>query len=247
MKNIEHWKPTKYVFRGNKLIGSRDPQALSVSSRLQADLVADFYQQQLPLHATGHLADLGCGNVPFYALYQKNNITSCTCIDWPNSAHSHDYLDITCDLNQPLPVESNQYDTLILSDVLEHIAEPQQLWMEMARILKPGGKLLLNVPFFYKVHEAPHDYYRYTEFALRRFANLAGFEIIMIAPSGGAPVVFTDFFAKNIHRVPLMGAGLAALSQAMCRWFIRTSFGKKVSRVTGVTFPFGYFMIVQKK
>ncbi len=176
MKNSENWVATKYELKNGRLRGSRNPKHLGVSSRLMTDITATFYQKYLPLHARGRLADLGCGFVPFYMLY-KDLITQSICVDWPNSAHKNDFLDITCDLNKPLPMADSAADTIVISEVLEHIANPELLWQEMARILAPGGKILLSVPFFYKIHEAPYDYYRYTEFALRHLAEKNGLSV----------------------------------------------------------------------
>ncbi len=246
MKNTNHWKSTKYVFSKGKLIGSRNAAELNIASRLQADLVAAFYQQHLKDHAHGKLADLGCGKVPLYDAY-KAYATDITCVDWGGSFHETIHLDVACSLNEPLPFTDNSFDTVILSDVLEHIAEPQLLMNEIARILAPGGKLLMNVPFYYKIHEAPHDYYRYTEFALRHLFTKAGLDVIILNATGGSPVVFTDFTAKNLIRVPLLGNPLAMLVQYLCSWFIRTGIGKKISVKTAKHFPFGYYAIVQKK
>lgn len=245
MKNSEQWVPTKYELKDGVLRGSRNPKKLSVSSRLMSDKIAGFYQKYLPLHAQGRLADLGCGYVPFYMAY-KDLVTTTTCVDWPNSAHKNDLLDVTCDLNQPLPLPDHSADTIVLSDVLEHIANPTLLWQEMTRVLAPGGKILMNVPFFYKIHEAPFDYYRYTEFALRNFAETNGFSVLVLDPIGGLPEVFTDLFAKNLVKIPAIGTPLAKLLQALCGTFVRSRRGKRVSANTGRHYPLGYFMIAEK-
>jgi SAM-dependent methyltransferase len=191
------------------------------------------------------LIDLGCGNVPLYAVY-KPYVDEITCVDWPNSSHMQSHLDFVCDLNSPLPVPDSYFDTIILSDVLEHIAEPKLLWIEMSRILKSGGRALLNVPFYYKIHEAPHDYYRYTEFALRRFADFAKFSIIQLRPIGGAPEVLADLLAKIIYRIPYGGKAFAAFIQFLVHKLGKTTFGQRISTGTAKTFPMGYFMIVEK-
>jgi SAM-dependent methyltransferase len=245
MKNADHWLQTKYEFRNGKLRGSRNPKFLTVSSRLMTDITASFYQQKIPLHVKGVLADLGCGHVPFYSIY-KSYVTENVCIDWPNSMHQNQYLDFACDLNKPLPLANASFDTIIISEVLEHIADPEVIWSEMARTLKPGGKILLSVPFFYRIHEAPFDYYRYTEFALRHLAQKNGLKTIEVSSFGGLPEVLTDILAKNFTRLPLLGNALASAIQSFCKIFLRTRFGKKISHTTGRTFPLGYFMVAGK-
>lgn len=245
MKNEKAWVATKYQRIDNKLRGSRNTKLLSVSSRLMTDITASFYYNYIPKHVTGRLGDLGCGHVPFYEIY-KPHITENICIDWPNSAHVNQYLDLTCDLNQPIPLPSSFFNTIIISEVLEHIAEPDLIWAEMTRLLMPGGKILLSVPFFYRIHEAPYDFYRYTEFALRKYAIKNKLEIIEFKPFGGLPEVLTDILAKNLTKIPALGNFLSSLAQWLCWSFIHTRWGKRISENSAKAYPLGYFMILQK-
>ncbi len=246
MKNQEQWFATKYEQRGNAFRASRNTKYLSTSSRLMADITANFYQHYLTIYAKGKLIDLGCGNVPFYSLY-KNLATEIICVDWPNTAHKNSYLDFECDLNKPLPIAENTFDTIIISEVLEHISNPELTWSEMARILKPDGKIILSVPFLYKIHEAPHDYFRYTEFALKNFAQKNHLKVLELKTFGGLPEVLTDIFAKKIIQLPLVGKTLSSWLQTFCLFFVNTKIGKRISTNTGVAYPLGYFMVVEKK
>src|SRR6478609_5632858 len=56
-----------------------------------------------------------------------------------------------------IPVGDATYDTAILGEVLEHVPEPKAVLKEAYRILRPGGKLLITVPFLYPVHADPYD------------------------------------------------------------------------------------------
>lgn len=245
MKNKEQWKPSKYTFKKGKLKASRNKKDVTISSRLFVDLVAQFYQKNIPLHVSGKLLDLGCGKVPLYEAY-KNYITENTCIDWENTIHKNPFLDIETDINQPLPIENEVFDTVILSDVLEHIRKPEELIAEIFRIMKPNGKFILNIPFFYWLHEQPFDYFRYTQFALRSMLEDAGFKVIKIEPMGGVPEVLTDIFCKNALAIPVIGKPTVLFSQFTTRLFLKTSIGKKVSKKTAEKFPLGYFVVVEK-
>lgn len=245
MKNFQQWKPTKYIFRKGKLIASRNPAEVSVSSLMISDLTAEFYQKNFKEHAKGKLLDLGCGKVPLYAAY-KDFITENICVDWANSLHKNPHLDFECNLTKPLPFPNDEFDTIILSDVLEHIPNPEKLWLEMNRILKQNGKILMNVPFFYWLHEEPFDYYRYTEFALRRFAETSGFKVIYFQNSAGVVEVITDLVSKVFAKFPLVGSLAASFLQKTSLLFLKTSLGKKIASKTGKKFPLSYFMIVQK-
>ncbi|OQY29621.1 MAG: hypothetical protein B6244_03255 [Candidatus Cloacimonetes bacterium 4572_55] len=201
MKNKDTWTPTKYVYKNGKLTASRDPKEVGIGSRLIVDLIAQFYHENLQYHAKGRLLDLGCGNVPLFCAY-RDYISDNICVDWAHTLHKNVYLDYECDLTKPLPFQDEEFDTIILSDVLEHIPQPSNLCEEISRILSVDGKLIMNVPFYYWLHEQPHDYYRYTEFALRRFVENSGLKVIQLECIGGAPEIMTDIFAKNILGLP---------------------------------------------
>ena len=245
MKCKEEWQPSKFILRNGKLRASRNPNEVGISSRLAADLVAQFYDTSLKKHAKGHLLDLGCGKVPLYEAY-KNLIENNTCVDWENSLHVNSYLDYSFDLNQKIPLPDEAYDTIILSDVLEHIKNPFLLWSELFRMLKNNGILILNVPFFYWIHEEPHDYFRYTEYALRLMAEENKFEIIELKPLGGAPEILTDILAKLAMKFPFAGKYVAMLLQKTTWLLTNTKFGRKVSLASSHKFPFGYAVIARK-
>jgi SAM-dependent methyltransferase len=245
MKNSDKWQPSKYVTHKGQLVASRDPKEVSVSSRLITDLIAGCYATHLKIHARGRLLDLGCGKVPLYEVYRPYIVDN-ICVDWQNTPHRTEHLDYETDLTRELPFREGEFDTIILSDVLEHVPEPEHVCGEIARILSPGGKLLMNVPFYYWLHETPYDYYRYTEFALRRFMERSGMRLLQLHAIGGAPEIMADILAKNVIRLPVLGAPAAMFSQwavSICR---RTSIGRRISNATAESFPFGYFLVAEK-
>jgi len=241
VNNQARWQPSKFEQMRGRLRGSRNVQELGVGSRLISDLVAAHYQEQLPCHATGRLLDLGCGKAPLYAAYAPF-VTEVTCVDWAPG----EYIDQACDLSRPLPFENERFDTILLSDVLEHIPEPALLWREMARVLAPGGKLVMNVPFYYSVHAHPHDYYRYTNFALERFVALNSMRLLQLMAVGGIVEIVVDLFAKALSKLPLAGPPLAMLLQWLAGCFVRTRLGARVAKVSARHFPLGYFLIAER-
>lgn len=245
MKNRDKWRPSKYIYKKGRLVASRDTQEVGVASRLITDLVAGFYDDALKRHAHGNLLDLGCGKVPLYEAY-KPYITENTCVDWHNTLHKNEYLDFECDLTQALPFADSEFDTIILSDVLEHIPQPENLCKELFRILAADGKLILNVPFYYWLHERPHDYYRYTEFALRRFVDGSGLTLVQLDRVGGSPEILADILAKHIQFFPILGPASAILIQNIAMLFVKTGLGRRASHKTSEVFPFGYFLIAKK-
>jgi SAM-dependent methyltransferase len=88
--------------------------------------------------------------------------------------------DYVCDL-VAIPVEDGRYGHVVCTQVLEHLPEPLRVVAEIGRVLKPGGTLWLSAPLFYAEHEKPYDFFRYTQFGLRRLLEDAGFEVLEIA------------------------------------------------------------------
>lgn len=241
MKNKEQWRPTKFELGPEGWRASRDPKQVGVGSRFIGDILAKEYEAMINQHAKGVILDLGCGKVPLYALY-RSYTTEVICIDWENTLHPSQHLDIECNLNVGIQCPSNSVDTILVTDVLEHVVDPGLLWREMARVLKPEGIVLLGVPFLYWIHESPHDYFRFTEFALRRFVDQVDLQLITLEPYGGWLEVVCDLLAKRIAR----HSKLSALHLYFCQMITSSQFGRKIPHLTAEEFPLGYILVAQK-
>lgn len=244
MRNKDRWIPSKYVYRHGRLAASKSRHEVMVGSRLAVNLVAALYDRYIPEYVEGRLIDLGCGKVPLFGTY-SGYVTDSICVDWINTLHPSKHVDCLCDINGGLPFQSSEFNTVILSDVLEHVSEPQHLFREMSRILKPKGKLLANVPFYYWLHEEPHDYYRYTEHALRHLADSANFRVLVMKAIGGSPEILADILAKHAQRCPVLGREIAAGIGYATNLFLATAVGRKLSDRSGRSFPFGYFFVAE--
>lgn len=131
----------------------------------------------------GVLADLGCGPRPFKLDILKYADTY-TGVDWKNSLHDTT-ADIIEDLNQPLAIDSQSFDSVVSFEVLEHLCEPQMMLKEANRILKKSGVFMLSMPFQWWVHEEPWDYQRFTRYGLEYQLKKAGFTDIVIEETTG--------------------------------------------------------------
>lgn len=241
MRRVEDWQATKLIWNPGRKRHEANPAYVSLGSLFAVDQMAGPYQRVIETHAQGRLLDCGCGDVPYYGFY-RTRVTEATCVDWGASAHGRIHVDQEVDLNQPLPFDAERFETVLLADVLEHIAEPAHLIREIARILSPDGKLIVLVPFLYRVHEAPHDYYRYTEFALERLCGQAGLEIVEMEPYGGYPDVLMDLANKGLAAsTPICRAFLVG-----ARWFSGTRFFQRWRESTKHAFPLGYCVVAMK-
>lgn len=209
------------------------------------DLIAEVYDLKLRKYFKGKVLDLGCGKVPLYQLY-KDYASEVICADWKNSLHKNKYLDKNIDINQNLDFDSCEFDTVLLSDVFEHIIYPNKLMIEIHRILKTDGNLIMNVPFFYYLHEEPYDYFRYTKFALQTLAEEAGLKVLELHAYGGVLEILVDLISKIVLVIPLIGKTISRCGQTFAWIILKTKLGIKISERTSAKFPLGYYMVVKK-
>src|SRR5262249_16501779 len=137
MKREEEWRPSKFVTMNGRYRASRDQNAVPLASRLITDSLACIYEQALRRHARSGLLDLGCGKVPLFGVYRAL-VSSVTCVD-RMSYGDLIHVDREVDLNDSLPFPGSQFDTILATDVLEHVKRPHRLFGEIARVLRPGG------------------------------------------------------------------------------------------------------------
>ncbi|HKC36664.1 MAG TPA: methyltransferase domain-containing protein [Chitinophagaceae bacterium] len=130
----------------------------------------------------GKLLDFGCGRKPFENLFTVEKYVG---VDLQNTGHDHknSKVDVYYD-GKHLPFENESFDSLFCGEVLEHIFVPDEILPEINRVLKPGAKALITVPFSWNEHESPYDYARYSSFGIKHLLEKNGFKIIEHKKSG---------------------------------------------------------------
>jgi SAM-dependent methyltransferase len=88
------------------------------------------------------------------------------------------------DLHQ-LPFACDAFDKVVCSEVLEHVDEPERVFAELVRVLRPGGQLLIAVPFVWHTHQEPFDRYRFSRFALERLVHKYELDLESLQAAGG--------------------------------------------------------------
>jgi SAM-dependent methyltransferase len=143
----------------------------------------------------GNMMDFGCGSKPYKALF--GHLKSYVGVDYDGDGHSHEneQIEVYYDGNT-IPFEANHFDSILCSEVFEHLFNLEEILLELHRVLKSGGKLLVTCPFVWNLHEAPIDYARYTPFALRHLFEKAGFKILKAERGGTFMEVITQL--KNV-------------------------------------------------
>lgn len=127
----------------------------------------------------GRLLDLGCGNRPYRPWLTR--ISHYVPYDLDVGGSTPDVVGHA----EILPFATNSFDSVLCTQVLEHVSEPWQTIEEIARVLRPGGKLLLSTPQAEQLHEPPYDFYRYTRYGLEHLFRRAGLRLLSLQPQGG--------------------------------------------------------------
>jgi len=125
-------------------------------------------------HVHGRVLDVGCGSKPYERLFRVDqyvglDIESAGTRARAVADHFYD--------GHRFPFGDACFDAVLCNQVLEHVFNPKEFLGEMHRVLKPGGRLVLTVPFVWDEHEQPFDYARYSSFGLRALVEQNGFAV----------------------------------------------------------------------
>jgi SAM-dependent methyltransferase len=149
---------------------------------------------------------------------------------------------IPLDLTKKLNVKSNQYNNVLIFNVLEHMNDHSIVFKEIKRILKKNGNLLASTPFLYQVHGAPRDYFRFTsEFFLEKLKE-NGFKKIKIKCLGYGPFVacfsIIHSYIKYLPLITHIVLFMCYLIDFILQLFVKT----KLNEI----YPIGIFIVAKK-
>ena len=167
----EHWRPPRYVsVAGLKTeLGSR----LLRFFDLQAGTIWADLTRLLP-GVAGTVVDVGCGLQPYRRLFGGS--VHYIGIDYAQTREhfAFEAPDTIYYSGDRWPIDSASADFIFCTEALEHALDPQVFLLEMFRCLKPGGQVVLTIPFAARWHYVPHDYWRMTPSALDQLLRCAG-------------------------------------------------------------------------
>jgi SAM-dependent methyltransferase len=177
-----------------------------------------------PAPLNGRALDIGCGSQPFRDRLESLGYTYVSFDLEQNVEQSVDYLGA---IDQPLPTQlchAAPFDFILCTEVMEHVADWQTSFSNFAKLLAPGGKLLITCPHFYRLHEEPYDFWRPTPYAIEHFANQSGLTMIRHEKAGtgwdvlGTLLAFSWTFPAQNRLSDRIVTKLVSLSRA---WIIR--------------------------
>lgn len=147
---------------------------------------------------TGAVLDVGCGRKPYRKFIPAREYIGME-IDTARTRSSFS-ADIYYD-GRNFPFPNARFDGALCSQVFEHVFTPVEFLAEINRVLRPGGRLLLTVPFVWDEHEQPHDFARYSSYGLRALLQGAGFEIEAYNKSLADGRLFFQLANTYLHKV----------------------------------------------
>ncbi len=124
------------------------------------------------------VVDIGCGHKPYRDLFPAARYLG---VDRGTIDSSPDIVgDGMC-----LPLQDQSVDIVFATQVIEHVTDPHRMVRECKRILRPDGYLILSGPFYWPLHEEPHDFFRFTKYGFEHLLKDAGFLEWQIREDGG--------------------------------------------------------------
>lgn len=126
---------------------------------------------------SGRILDFGCGSKPYASLFVRAE--SYIGLDTQNSQHNHQHSKIDVEFDgETIPFEDNYFDAVVSFEVFQHIFSIDKVLAEISRVLRPGGKLLISVPFMWEETEPPGDFARYTFYGLKSILEQHRFTVL---------------------------------------------------------------------
>jgi SAM-dependent methyltransferase len=155
--------------------------------------------------------DYGCAEVPYRHFFPP--AADYVAADLPGNPHAA----VELRPDGRVPVEDSSFDAVVSTQVLEHVEDPGLYLAECARVLRPGGRLLLSTHGIFVYHPDPVDYWRWTCAGLRRAVEEAGLEIEHLEGIIGLAATGLQLFQDAVYyRVPrLLRPALALVLQAL--------------------------------
>lgn len=151
----------------------------------------------------GRLLDVGCGEMPYKKyIIENSTVNNYTGLDIEYGLqYANSKPDALWD-GKTMPFSDEHFDTVIATEVFEHIPDLDRTLAEINRVLKNGGTMFFTVPFLWPLHEVPNDECRYTPFLLQRKLHNSGFKDIDIKALGGWNASLAQMLGLWVRRKP---------------------------------------------
>jgi ubiquinone/menaquinone biosynthesis C-methylase UbiE len=128
-------------------------------------------------YLTGRFLNAGCGSRDIRSFLMKHGVTTVTRYDIASEDS-----EVVIGPLESMPFEQASFDSVLCNAVLEHVADPEAAMRELARVVRPGGHVVVAVPFLQPFHACPGDFQRYTADGLAELGRRAGLDVVTVLP-----------------------------------------------------------------
>lgn len=151
--------------------------------------------QAASLPAGTRVLDVGAGSCPYRSLFAHCEYRAQDFAGLQSDQLRHGgygAIDYVCDATA-IPVADGSFDAVLCTEMLEHVPDPVAVVRELARVLRPGGRLLLTAPLGSGIHQEPHHYVGgFTPWWYQRFLSEAGFSGLRVEANAGSFMFFSQ-------------------------------------------------------
>jgi len=183
----------------------------------------------------GRLLDVGCGSGD-WLLSMRELGWEVTGVDFDENAVEvgrQRGLTVNCGTLEQQNFPDNSFDAVSLNHVIEHVPHPVETLRECARILKPGGKLVVSTPNglslgyrickeYWRGLEIPRHLHIFSFQSLQLALNLAGFQKTSILPQVADSIIYESYLLRRGWRGSFVGARRLWLTWFFSRAFCTT-------------------------
>jgi SAM-dependent methyltransferase len=153
----------------------------------------------------GSLIDIGCGAQLYRGLIPTHVIYHGIDTNDAKARFGYSVPDTHYFNGDDWGVEDGAFDTALCTEVLEHIQNPAAFLVRIFDCLRPGGRLVLTVPFAARWHFIPYDYWRFTPSGLHLLLARVGFDEVHVRARGN-PLTVACYKIMALHLMLLVGA-----------------------------------------
>ena len=184
----------------------------------------------------GDVIDIGGGERSSYRKYLKNCNYKSLNIDEKIKP------DFLIKPDEKFPISSNTFEICLMFNLLEHVYNWDNIFLEADRVLKNDGDLLILIPFLYPIHGAPNDYKRVTDQYLKEYLIKRGYTSIFIHKFSYGPFSTSQLVGLNHKKLNCFLRRLSVTLDKIYQIFFREQFKRYIAN-----YPLFYFVSAKLK
>lgn len=151
----------------------------------------------LSKHINGTVLDLGCGEKPYQNLFNSEKYIG---LEINGANVNKEDINLYYYDGKKIPFEDSTFDSVVSFETFEHIFDIENTILEIKRVLKDKGKLLISIPFGWNEHMQPQDFARYTSFAIKYLLTCKKFKIIEIHKTNSTITASFQIIIAYLHQ-----------------------------------------------